>query len=240
MVRRDFRFESKGVLVCSWFKPNNWPDYPRTVKVKSETWKQVGGVEVEAAVVAEVELDAASVIAPVPSKLEAVSWDNLPTYVPTMKNDKSAGYFVLKQTITVPMPRIVVELLGAEQAEVGIFVQLKTDPSFTDGTYSKPEGIKVTANGFGQTYVKHFGEPQKRGTTWVTDLVLALRTEVSAIIPIPHLIIEFDVECTGLLVNVDVDYDVVTLIAWFVSAMGLSIRHRTESDDDGWELLPLV
>lgn len=228
--------------MCAWYKPNNWPSNPRTIAVTQSDWKPRGGVEVVASSAKTVTLGENTIFPGDPAHMNPVTWENMPTYSANITADQSEGYFVFQQHITIPLPSVVMAIIGSEQVEVGLFLQLKTDPSFTDGTYSPPEGVTVTANGFGKAFIKTFGQPKRQGSQWVTDFVLALRSEQTEVVPIPHLVFNFTVESTGKLIGVSVDYDVVVLAAWFVSAVGLRVNRgpQEEEEIDDWELLPLA
>lgn len=192
----------------------NWDD--NTDKhyfvVKRDKDLEYVGAQLELEDRPELRVGETKVLLPSPTDLVSFRLGNKPVLTYSQFGNDSAGYFSLTFTLTVPMPKTLIEH-GDFDASLTIAVLTDSEHPF-GGTYSKQENPKLEFNGFDKVEKVKILDPKLVRGMWMMEAVIAARTLISETWPLPHIILTWNTESIGgTSVTAKIDLDVVVDIA---------------------------
>lgn len=157
------------------------------------------------------------------SVLEA--WTNGPSISWQKFGNDSQNYWSFVSTLVVPIPTI----LAQTNVDATFSVSILTDVTRPyGGTYSKPEGVQIQANGFGTVYKTVIKPVQQVPLGWLQDIMVAARTQITKQTPVPTIVIRFSTECLGgASSTATVDFDTLVTFAIALASARLTVNKVT-------------
>lgn len=130
-----------------------------------------------------------------PADLVRVELGNGPVIAYSRFGNESEGYFALTLTMTVP---ILKYLAQQGDSEICFSIAILSDASSVyGGTYTKPDKVSLDFKGFRKIRRVRISEPRTYNGAWLTEILVAARTYVTSIYPLPHVIVKWDCEAIG-------------------------------------------
>lgn len=202
----------------TWDVPSN----SHVFSEKSSLWRDFLGVSSVYSSSSPLVIEQSYAAVGAPGVLTTVGWESSPTLVWSKLSDPSEQLWTFQSTLTVPLPTSWVT--AGSDFDLTLSVAILTDTKHPVGNYSEPTGLKVDTYGFTPTGNTKFSQPKSVKGFFVTTLAASLKTAISSVYPLPHVIISWQTTALGSQGSLYVDYDTLVYVGLSATAVRLTLK----------------